>query len=536
MAPFRNVACFMMVKATMTERNLNLVVPLAHEATAMRSTETEGRSLDRSGAVSPLNIRPGDVDSTTGRSTLPTLTMPGIRISTTATRTTTTPTTSSAPELSADQVERHHADFSFEELVTAYFDCRQSKRNSASALAFEQDLERNLHQLADELHDGTYRPGRSICFVITRPKPREVWAADFRDRIVHHLLYNRISPRFYARFIADSCACIPGRGTLYAANRLEAKVRSITQNWSKPAYYLKGDLANFFVSIDKRVLQGQLAAQLVEPWWMELAETILLHDPRQNFEYRGDAAMLDKVPTHKRLTNQPAHLGLPIGNLSSQFFANVYLDALDQFVKHRIGARHYIRYVDDFVLLHESAQWLNDALAQIDAFLPAQLHARLNPKKTILQPIARGIDFVGHVIKPWHRTTRRRTTRNAIERVLHRLQIDGTVEAAGRQIVFKEDGRGGWYDMIAALRGVIEFHQIAETRHGIPADVQALIRFANKLETGVPIFEADLAAVHACIDTCKRQAMNLRISQATDIVDTIRVGIQLDRLKLRKAA
>jgi len=123
-----------------------------------------------------------------------------------------------------------------------------------------------------------------------------------------------------------------------------------------------------------------------------------------------------------------------------------------------------------------------------------------------------------------------------IERVLHRLQIDGTIETAGRQIVFKEDGRGGWYDMIAALRGVIEFHQIAEARYGIPAEVQALIKFANKLETGTPIFETDLADVHICIDTCKRQAMNLRISQAQDIVDTIRVGIQMDRLGLRKAA
>ncbi|UGA37890.1 hypothetical protein JOS77_28795 [Chromobacterium haemolyticum] len=146
-------------------------------------------------------------------------------------------------------------------MVAAYFDCRRSKRNTSSALAFEARLERNLFQLYEELEDGSYRPGRSICFVITRPKPREVWAADFRDRIVHHLLYNKVSPRFHASFIADSCACIPGRGTLYAAERLEAKVRSITQNWSRPAYYLKGDLANFFVSIDKQVLHTLLARE-----------------------------------------------------------------------------------------------------------------------------------------------------------------------------------------------------------------------------------------------------------------------------------
>ena len=166
---------------------------------------------------------------------------------------------------SAEQTDRHHAEFSFADLVQAYIDCRQLKRNSTSALAFEQRLEANLCQLDDELRNGSYRPGKSICFVITRPKPREVWAADFRDRIVHHLLYNRISPRFYASFIADSCACIPGRGTLYGAQRLEAKVRSITQNWSKPAFYLKLDLANFFVSIDKLILR-ELDARHVAAW------------------------------------------------------------------------------------------------------------------------------------------------------------------------------------------------------------------------------------------------------------------------------
>jgi retron-type reverse transcriptase len=301
--------------------------------------------------------------------------------------------------------------------VQAYFDCRQNKRNSASALAFEQDLERNLGKLYDDLQDGSYKPGRSICFVITRPKPREVWAADFRDRIVHHLFYNRIAPRFYASFIADSCACIPERGTLYAARRLESKIRSITLNWGRPAYYLKLDLANFFVSINKRIVGEQIAAKIPEPWWLQLAQTILFHDPRQDFELRGTPELLQLVPAHKRLTNQPFYLGLPIGNLSSQFFANIYLDALDQFVKHQLKAKHYIRYVDDFVLLHESAQWLNNALAKIEEFLPTRLGVQLNPKKTILQPVDRGVDFVGQVIKPWHRHTRRRTINEAVRQI-----------------------------------------------------------------------------------------------------------------------
>ena len=329
-----------------------------------------------------------------------------------ATRTTTTRTTSFASGPSADSTV---APYLFRDLVQAYYDCRRAKRNSASALAFEANLERNLSQLHSDLIAGTYRPGRSICFVVTRPKPREVWAADFRDRIVHHLLYNRIGAGIEATFIADSCACIPGRGTLYAAKRLESKIRSATQNWARPVHYLKLDLANFFVSIDKQTLAGQLAARIHEPWWQKLALQVLWHDPRDDYEVRSPRHLFNRVPQHKRLAAQPAHLGLPIGNLSSQFFANVYLDALDQFVKHRLRCRHYLRYVDDFVLLHESPQQLNTWLAEINAFLPT-LGARLNPSKTILQPVDRGVDFVGHVIKPWRRTTRPRSMAQALRR------------------------------------------------------------------------------------------------------------------------
>lgn len=280
-------------------------------------------------------------------------------------------------------------------------------------------MERNLARLNGELLDGSYRPGRSICFIITRPKPREVWAADFRDRVVHHLLYNRVSPRFYAAFVADSCACIPGRGTLYAAQRLEAKVCSQTESWQRPAYYLKADIANFFVSIDKLILRRLLAARIHEPWWLKLTDTVLLHDPRPDVDLRGSAQQLALIPPHKSLFNQTPDKGLPIGNLSSQFFANVYMDVLDQFVKHRIGARHYIRYVDDFVLLHESPQWLNAARLRIEAMLADRLALRLNPRKTVLQPIERGIDFAGHVIKPWHRRIRRRTVHDGLHRLQH---------------------------------------------------------------------------------------------------------------------
>ena len=395
----------------MTARLNNLVLPLAQKATAMRIADTADSHQGRSGAVSMLigeDLRQGDVDSKTTQSGL------GIRTSTMVTRTTITrATTIAAPALSAD----HYNSFTFEQLVQAYLDCRKNKRNTESALRFEQNLERNLMDLFSDLKAGTYTPGKSICFVITRPKPREVWAADFRDRIVHHLFYNHVSPRFYDTFIADSCACIPGRGTLYAATRLESKIRSATQNWSTPCFYLKCDLANFFVAIDKSILHGLIAKRINESWWLSLAEVILFHNPRLDYEIRGDKNKLDLVPSHKKLTSHPAGYGLPIGNLSSQFFANIYLNELDQFVKHRIGAKHYIRYVDDFVILHQSSEWLNDALQKINEFLPASLNAKLNPKKTILQPIDRGVDFVGQVTKPWHRHTRKRTVNAAISRL-----------------------------------------------------------------------------------------------------------------------
>jgi RNA-directed DNA polymerase len=397
----------MTVKALMPVRNLNLVVPLAHEATAMRTTETAAPVQAWPGAVTGLigaSLRPGDVDSTTAARTR------GTRTSTTATRTTTTRASRPAPEPSADP------DL-FEKLAVAYIDCRRHKRNSASTIAFEAMLERNLCDLHDQLIDGSYQPGRSICFVVTRPKAREVWAADFRDRIVHHLLYNHIAPRFYAAFTADTCACIPGRGTLYAAKRLEQQIRSATQNWSRPAHYLKCDLANFFVSIDKLVLLRQLARRIHEPWWMGLATTVLMHDPRGDVELRGRRELLQLVPPHKSLFNAPDMHGLPIGNLSSQFFANVLLDELDQFAKHRLRAPHYVRYVDDFVLVHPSPTWLASALRQLEVFLPERLHVRLNPTKTILQPVDRGVDFVGQVIKPWRRSARRRTVATAAQRL-----------------------------------------------------------------------------------------------------------------------
>ena len=417
----------MNVKAITTAPEYTLVVPLGQQrSTDMRTMDTAAQPDLFEQAVSravslPIDLhhdlRPGDVDSTNDRRTPVTPTTPGCRTSATATRTTTTSRTTTGCVSSAACSAAPPADFSFALLVQAYLDCRRAKRNTPSARAFELHQERELSTLYTDLAAGTWTPGPSTCFVITRPKPREVWAAPFRDRIVHHLLYNRVGAAIERTFISDSCACIPGRGTGYAAERLESKVRSITQNWSRPAWYLKLDLANFFVSIHKPTLRDQLAARIRDPWWLALALQILLHNPRPEATVHGTSRLLARVPPHKRLGEQSPDRGLPIGNLSSQFFANVYLDALDQHVKHGLRCRHYVRYVDDFILLHESPQQLNAWLDDLTAFLFERLGVHINPAKTVLQPVERGIDFVGHLIKPWCRRTRPRTVRAALQRI-----------------------------------------------------------------------------------------------------------------------
>ena len=313
-------------------------------------------------------------------------------------------------------MEAAQCDVTVSELFQAYFDCRKTKRNTCNALAFEQRLERNLMDLYYELHDGSYKPGRSICFVVEYPKVREVWAADFRDRIVHHLLYNRVSERFYKRFIHDSYACIPGKGALHAVDRLEHFMRSASQNYAVPTFYLKVDVANFFVSIQKPILDGLLERYITEPWWLALTRIILHHNPTDNVKVRSSGALMRKVPAHKSLFNSDG-AGLPIGNLSSQFFANVYLDPFDQYAKHQLKASTFVRYVDDIVVLGQDSSALFDMAHYMDDFLDSKLELRLHPRKTDINRIERGINFLGYVVRPHARYVRRSTLHNAHSKI-----------------------------------------------------------------------------------------------------------------------
>ena len=318
-----------------------------------------------------------------------------------------------------------NCDLTVSELFTAYYDCRKTKRNTWNAIQFEQRLERNLMNLFYDLVEGTYRPGGSIMFVVTRPKAREVWAANFRDRIMHHVMYNRYSPQFYRTFIHDSYACIPGKGTLHAADRVQHFMRAATQNHTAPAWFMKADVANFFVSISKKILDAQLAQKITDPWWMALTRTILHNDPTKNVFIKSDAAMLTKVPHHKSLLNAPKGFGLPIGNLSSQFFANVYLDKLDQYAKHKMKLRYYARYVDDIVAVGADGSVLHDKYEKMAEFVNAELGLKFHPHKKEINRVEHGVNFVGYIIKPHCMYIRRST----IDSMYHKTRVSAGFEA-----------------------------------------------------------------------------------------------------------
>jgi len=325
-----------------------------------------------------------------------------------------------------DTITNLNDELTIEEVFAAYFDCRRMKRNTINQLRFEVNLETNLVRLYDDLVSGNYKIGQSIAFVVKHPKIREVWAADFRDRVVHHILYNRLSPHYYRRFIRDSYACIPGRGTHDGMRRVVGFARSITRNWTRPAYFLKIDIANFFNAIDRHELLRILNYNShLNPYWVhDLTRQVVLHDPRENAFLKSSRRLFNQVPAHKSLRLAPPGKGLPIGNLTSQFFANVYLNELDQYVKHKLKGHYYGRYVDDMVLLHEDPAQLNEWRLAIDDFLYKRLELRLHPNKTHLNRAHTGIDFIGFIIKPW-RVYLRQTSLSRCKQKIHRWHKNG---------------------------------------------------------------------------------------------------------------
>jgi len=311
--------------------------------------------------------------------------------------------------------------FGFEALYKSYLACRRGKRSSFNALRFEQDLEKNLLELESELKERSYRPRRSVCFTVTKPKPREIFAADFRDRIVHHVLVSNLEPVFEKRFIFDSWACRKGKGTHAAVKRLQGFMRKATLGGARRAYYLQLDVSNFFMTIDKKILFGIITRYIKDEDLLWLADTLIFHDPAENYIQRSPEKISSLVPKHKSLINAPEGKGLPIGNYSSQFLANVYLNELDQFVKHKLKCSFYLRYVDDLVLLSDSREELENWRAQISDFLSSSLILSLRPECK-LRTATNGVDFLGYVTRPGYILPRGRIVGNFAEKLSNREQ------------------------------------------------------------------------------------------------------------------
>ena len=254
-----------------------------------------------------------------------------------------------------------HPLFSLENIYRAYRKCRRRKRTTCNALSFERNLEENLISLYEDLNSGTYNPGRSIAFLVNKPKLREIFAADFRDRVVHHILVSHLERTWEPRFIHDSYACRNGKGTHKAVERLRGFTRKVTANGTRQAWYLQLDVRSYFVTLDRNILYRRLASCESDPAVLWLIQMILFRYSTENCRFRKACrADFDRLPPHKTLFKSPPNCGLPIGNLTSQFFANVYLDVLDQFVKHGLKARYYVRYCDDMVLLSSDKRELEE--------------------------------------------------------------------------------------------------------------------------------------------------------------------------------
>jgi retron-type reverse transcriptase len=306
---------------------------------------------------------------------------------------------------------------SFENLYRAYRLARRGKRCRREVERFEYHREYELHQLRDELLTGRYQPGAYRTFILHDRKPRLISAAPFRDRVVHHAFCNVVEPIFERTFIHDSYASRRGKGTHAAIRRYQEFARC-------SAYVLKCDIRKFFPSIDHQILQERLARKIKDARTLELARRIIANSNAQEpvpGMFAGD----------NLLTQLERRRGLPIGNQTSQFFANVYLDALDHFVKEQLRCRCYLRYVDDFVILDDDKHRLADVREAANQFL-VSLRLWLHPQKRVISRTTDGLRLLGYRVWP----NRIRLTPDSVVRTRRRMRRyqrwfrDGRLSAA----------------------------------------------------------------------------------------------------------
>ncbi|PCJ81538.1 MAG: hypothetical protein COA49_05460 [Bacteroidetes bacterium] len=294
-----------------------------------------------------------------------------------------------------------------EDLFEAYYGCRKNKRNTPNAVKFEMEYEKNLFQLYDELIYGQYEIGRSTAFIVKRPVKREIFAADFRDRVVHHYLIKKLNPLFEELFINNSFACREGRGGHFGIRTIVDLIEKESMNYKMKAFILKLDVQGFFMNIDRKLLFDRLVKFINEKYLgmdksliLYLVDLIVNNDSTFKCIVKGKFIDWADLPNNKSLFHTPDGCGLPIGNYTSQVFANFYLHILDEFVTEKLGVRSYGRYVDDFVLVHTNKKVLVNAVREIEKFLKEELNLMLHPQKRYLQEAGKGVEFLGVFIKP----------------------------------------------------------------------------------------------------------------------------------------
>jgi len=271
--------------------------------------------------------------------------------------------------------------------------CR-GKRKARDVQKFERNLMDNIFTLQEDLKNGTYQHGGYYRFAINDPKPRVIHKASVRDRIVHHAIYRKLYPFFDKTFVADSYSCRLDKGTHRAMERFRKFAHQLSRNNTKTVWVLKCDIRKFFDSINHEVLLRLLRKRFVDETVFELLKEVI-----NSFSVTSGS-------------------GLPLGNLTSQLFVNIYMNEFDQWVKHRLRAQYYIRYADDFVFLSSNRQELIDMIPHIAHFLDQRLQLQLHPTKLFLNTMASGIDFLGWVHSPNHRVVRTATKKRMIKNIL----------------------------------------------------------------------------------------------------------------------
>jgi hypothetical protein len=315
-----------------------------------------------------------------------------------------------------------------QDLFIAYYDARQNKRNTINALQFEYDYERELFKLYKEIKERRYIPQKSICFINYYPVKREIFAADFRDRVVHHFIYNHIYNIFERTFIHDAYSCRQEKGTLFGIKRLDKFIRSCSQNYKKDCYILKLDISGYFMNIDKMILYRKVETILAEykkhiqgtslDMLLYLIRNVIFDDPTKQCHIKGSKKEWQGLPRDKSLFYSGENKGLPIGNLTSQLFSNVYLNDFDYYMKYDLGCRYYGRYVDDFFVVSYDKEFLKEVIQKAGEYLWENCFLRLHPNKIYLQHFSKGVDFLGAYIKPGRIYIKNKTKGN-LYKVIH---------------------------------------------------------------------------------------------------------------------